>query len=70
MILQKSKKEIDNFIITMNNVESTLKILSNSQETDSAIKILTELVSVTELLVEILEQRKEETFTAWFSYSV
>jgi|TARA_R100000353_G_scaffold41732_2_gene33154 hypothetical protein len=64
MILQKSKKEIDNFIITMNNVESTLKILSNSQETDSAIKILTELVSVTELLVEILEQRKEETFTA------
>jgi|TARA_R100000482_G_C5117983_1_gene144101 hypothetical protein len=64
MILQKSKKEIDDFIITMNNVESTLKILSNSQETDSAIKILTELVSVTELLVEILEQRKEETFTA------
>tara|TARA_R100000234_G_C4997079_1_gene178457 strand:- start:119 stop:313 length:195 start_codon:yes stop_codon:yes gene_type:complete len=64
MILQKSKKEIDDFIITMNNVESTLKILSNSKETDSAIKILTELVSVTELLVEILEQRKEETFTA------
>ena len=64
MILQESKKEIDDFIITMNNIESTLKILSKSQDTDSTIKILTELVSVTELLVEILEQRKEETFTA------
>lgn len=64
MILQKSKKEIDDFIITMNNVESTLKILSKSEDTNSTIKILTELVSVTELLVEILEQRKEETFTA------
>ena len=64
MILQQSKKEIDDFITTMNNIESTLKILSKSQDTDSAIKILTELVSVTELLVEILEQRKEETFTA------
>ena len=64
MILQKSKREIDDFITTMNNIESTLKILSKSQDTDSAIKILTELVSVTELLVEILEQRKEETFTA------
>ena len=64
MILQESKKEIDSFITTINNVESTLKILSKSQDTDSAIKILTELISVTELLVEILEQRKEETFTA------
>lgn len=64
MILQKSKREIDDFITTMNNIESTLKILSKSQDTDSAIKILTELISVTELLVEILEQRKEETFTA------
>jgi hypothetical protein len=64
MILQESKKEIDSFITTINNVESTLKILSKSEDTNSAIKILTELVSVTELLVEILEQRKEETFTA------
>jgi len=64
MILQKSKTEIDDFITTMNNIESTLKIVSKSEDTESAIKLLTEFISVTELLVEILEQRKEETFTA------
>tara|TARA_R100001463_G_scaffold13576_1_gene36466 strand:+ start:5472 stop:5666 length:195 start_codon:yes stop_codon:yes gene_type:complete len=64
MILQKSKTEIDDFITTMNNIESTLKIVSKNEDTESAIKLLTEFISVTELLVEILEQRKEETFTA------
>ena len=64
MILQKSKTEIDDFITTINNVESTLKIVSKNEDTESAIKLLTEFVSVTELLIEILEQRKEETFTA------
>jgi len=64
MILQKSKTEIDDFITTMNNIESTLKIVFKSEDTESAIKLLTEFISVTELLVEILEQRKEETFTA------